>query len=280
MPKVQEIPAFSEAKDEIDKELADYSFAKDWMVEEVVRSLPYLADSSTIRKALQQCKGNINNAVSMLLPGSSQSSGGSSSIEREANSDDEMEQKPKKKQNRRASRLQQNLTVRTKDANMVSPDPTQLSAALCKLHSNKSYDPDETEEENWQNKSTFKDSESASISTSTSDYSTPNKGESGRVRLKLSLPKKQDSQVANISSSPSDQSNIGGYDADVEKAHQARLIAKPRKRLITRDERDRLAAQRAAQLTGGLQTGALHTATQKQNQSAPVIHMGIKVLHI
>ena len=258
------------------------------MVEEVVRSLPYLADRPAIHKTLQQCKGDINNAVSMLLPESSQSSGGSSSVERDADSDDELEQKPKKKQNRRPSRLhplcngnpKHDLTVRTKDANMVSPDPNQLSAALSKLNDNRTSDPEETEEENWRNDSTFRDSESTSVSTSASDYSITSKAEPGRVRLKLSQPKKQDAQITAVSSSASSQSIAGEYDADAEKARQSRLIAKPRKRLITRDERDRLAAQKATRLAAGHPVSALHTATQKQNQNTPVIDMGIKVLHI
>lgn len=269
-------------------ELANFTYVKSWMVEEVMQSLPFLTDRAAIEKALQDYKGNVDSAVSSLMPESSQSSGGSSSLERDAESDEDMEQKPTKKQNRRPSQHQppshgkpkQNLTVRTKEANMSSPHPMQLSAALTNLKGEKSYDPDETEEEDWRHDSTYKDSESASVSTSASDCSAAPKAESGPIRLKLSQPKKLAEKPTQHSSNSSVQSNIGDYDADVEKPQKPRVIAKPRKRLISRDERDRLASLKAARLAGAHPNSALYTATQKQNQNTPVIDMGIKVLHI
>lgn len=272
----------------MNKELANFTYVKPWMVDEVMRSLPFLTDRAAIEKALQDYKGNVDNAVSSLMPESSQSSGGSSSIERDAESDEEMDQKPTKKQNRRPSRPQplghgkppQNLTVRTKEANKLSPDPMQLSAALSNLKGEQSYDPDETEEEDWRNDSTYKDSESASVSTSASDCSAAPKVESGPIRLRLSQPKKQTDKPLQHSSNSSVQSNIGDYDADAEKPPRPRVIAKPRKRLITRDERDRLASLKAARLAAAHPNSALYTATQKQNQNNPVIDMGIKVLQI
>lgn len=278
----------AEAEAELKEELANFSYVQEWMIDDVIRALPYLNDRKAIEKALQEYKGNVNNTVSALTAETSASSGGSSSIERDPDSDEDMEEKPTKKQNRRRIRPQplphgqtkQDLSIRTKEVNMLSPDPMQLSAALTKLEGNKTYDSGETEEEDWQNDSTFKNSESASPSTSASDYSAANKPESGRIRLKLSQPKKQVNQVHQHSNNSSVQSNVGGYDADAEKIVKPRLIAKPRKRLISRDERDRLAARKATRLTGPPPTGALHTATQKQNQNTPVIDMGIKVLHI
>ena len=259
-----------------------------WKIDAVSRSLPHITDQAIIVQALEEAKGDVNQAVSNLLPSSSQSSnktsGTSSSVERDPDSDFEMEQKPKKKQNRRQSRPQplskHNLTVRTKDANMASPDPNQLSAVLSKLKDSEAYDPDETEEENWQNDAVYRDSESASVSTSASDYSTTSKGDSGPIRLKLSQPKKQVGNVRLLSTTSSEQSNIGDYDADAEKVQQPRPINKPRRRLITRNERDRLAAEKAARLVGTQPTAALHTATKKQNQNNRALSMGIKVLSI
>lgn len=262
-------------------ELANYSYVKEWMVEDALRSLPYELDRDIVEQALQAAKGNVNEAVSNLLPDSSQSSAMTSgtsspaSIERDADDDYEMEEKPKKKQDRRQSRPhplknQHLLTVRTKEASMLSPDPNQLSAALVRLKDIEGIDPDETEEEDWQNESTFKDSESASVSTSVSDCSTNSKGEAGPIRLKLSQPRKQLIKARPVSTS-SEQSVAGGYDADGEKSQLARKIAKPRRRLITGHER--FAAAR-------LSNTALHTTTKKQNQSTPVIDMGIKVLSI
>lgn len=269
-------------------ELANFTYVKPWMVDEVMRSLPFLTDRVAIEKALQDHKGNVDNAVSSLMPESSQSSGGSSSIERDADSDEDIEQKPTKKQNRRPSQPQplglgkpkQNLTVRTKDGSMLSPHPVQLSAALTNLKGEHSYDPDETEEEDWRNDSTYKDSGCASVSTSASESSAAPKAETGPVRLRLSQPKKQADQPPQHSSNSSVQSSTGDYDADAEKPQKPRMIAKPRKRLITRDERDRLASLKAARLAGAHPNSALYTATQKQNQNAPVIDMGIKVLRI
>jgi len=263
-------------------ELVNYSYVKEWMVEDALRSLPYEVERQLVEEALQATKGNVNEAVSNLLPPSSQSSAKTSgtsspaSIERDADDDYEMDQKPKKKQDRRQSRphplkTQHLLTVRTKDANMLSPDPNQLSAALSKLKDSKGIDPDETEEEDWQN---IKDSESASVSTSVSDCSTNSKGEAGPIRLKLSQPKKQTTKARPVSTTSSEQSVAGEYDADAEKFQMARKIAKPRRRLITGHER--FAAQKAVRLSNT----ALYTATKKQNQSTPVIDMGIKVLSI
>lgn len=274
-------------------ELANYSYVKKWMVEDALRSLPYNYDREVVEQALQQAKGNVNEAVSNLLPDSSQSSIKSSgtsspaSIDRDADNDYEMEHKPKKKQDRRHSRPlppknQHLLTVRTKEASMLSPDPKQLSAALIKLKDFKGIDPDETEEEDWRNVSNSKDSESESRSTSVSDCSTDSKGKAGPISLKLSQPKKPIIKARPVSATSSEQSITGEYDADAEKSQLARKIAKPRRRLITGHERQ--AAQNAARLAAQSATRpsntALHTATKKQNQSTPVIDMSIKVLSI
>jgi hypothetical protein len=276
----------AEAEATMQAELANMPTMQPWKIDTILRSLPYITDRATIEQALEEANGDVNEAVSNLLPASSQSSnktsGTSSSIERDPDSDYEMEQKPKKKQNRRQSRphplSNHNLTVRTKEANLVSPDPNQLSAALSKLKDDTTFDPDETEEENWQDESIYKDTESTSVSTSASDFSTASKGESGPVRLKLSQPKKQIAKVRPISMTSSEQSNTGDYDADAEKAHHSRPIAKPRRRLIKGIERDRLAAQTASRLASAQPNIVLHTASRKQNQR--VIDMGIKVLHI
>lgn len=118
----------AEAEATMQAELANMPTMQPWKIDTVLRSLPYITDRATIEQALEEANGDVNEAVSNLLPASSQSSnktsGTSSSIERDADSDYEMEQKPKKKQNRRQSRphplSNHNLTVRTKEANLVS----------------------------------------------------------------------------------------------------------------------------------------------------------------
>ena len=266
-------------------ELASYSYVQKWMIDEVLRSLPpqMQIDRHAIESAIQASRGNVNEVVSNLLPASSPSSANLSgtsspaSIERDQDSDFDMEQKPKKKQDRRQSRPhplkpKQHLTVRTKDTAMLSPNPNHLTAALSKLKNEKTEqtDPDETEEEDWRNEST-------SISTSVSDSSTNSKGEvaSSPARLKLLQPKKV-AQVRSSSITSSEQSNAENSVVDTDGDKRSRIIAKPRGRLISGNERRRLAEQRTARLSNT----ALHQPSKKQNQSTPAINMAIKVLSI
>lgn len=78
------------------------------MIDLVSSSLPFLADKPTIKRILQEYKGNIDAAVSKLLDaeenGSTSSQQESSSVEREHDTDDDMHDGPNKKQDRRLSR--------------------------------------------------------------------------------------------------------------------------------------------------------------------------------
>jgi len=76
-----------------------------WQIELVEKSLPFLTDRATIKRAIADCKGNINNAVSKLIdsderrsPSSTQES---SSIERDPDSDEESIYGPNKRRNQR-----------------------------------------------------------------------------------------------------------------------------------------------------------------------------------
>lgn len=79
-----------------------------WQVDVVAKSLPFLADKPTIKRALEAVKGNVDLAVSNLLDmeenGSISSQPESSSVERDQDSDDEAHHGPNKKQDRRMSR--------------------------------------------------------------------------------------------------------------------------------------------------------------------------------
>ena len=90
------------------EKLAQTSHVLPWQVDVVGKSLPFLADKPTIKRALEAAKGDVNLAVSNLLDaeecGSASSRQESSSIEREHDSDDEIHDGPKKKQDRRMSR--------------------------------------------------------------------------------------------------------------------------------------------------------------------------------
>ncbi|KAK4544918.1 hypothetical protein LTR36_003823 [Oleoguttula mirabilis] len=79
-----------------------------WQVDMVLKSLPYLADKPTIKRALEAAKGDTNLAVSNLLDaeeyGSASSQPESSSVERDHDSDDETLEGPNKRQDRRMSK--------------------------------------------------------------------------------------------------------------------------------------------------------------------------------
>lgn len=95
------------------------------MIEVVKSSLPSFADEDTIRKALVDNNGSVDNAVNQLLeveeyssapatPGSFSQSG-SSSVERDPDSDDDEVYGPNKRQNRRASRATKALRKEQKE---------------------------------------------------------------------------------------------------------------------------------------------------------------------
>ena len=106
-------------------------YIHDWMVKNVMTSLPWAADEAFIRKVLAENKGNIDAAVTSLSeepssnatsppsPGGSSQSG-SDSIERDADSDDEsIYPAPKKRQDRRKSRATKlQHALETQEANI------------------------------------------------------------------------------------------------------------------------------------------------------------------
>ena len=255
------------------------------MVEAIMTGLPYLAPRESVIQALHEYKGNISNALSSLMPSSSQNSSRTSSIERDPLSDDDDDQKPKKKADRRPSRphpLQlgnsnKDFTNSATDPSSVSPDPSQLSAALSKLSKEKRVDPDETEEEDWQNEgSSGKDLETTSVNTSASDSSVATGGNTGKIiRIKLSQPKKPAEKKSASSREPS---NTSEYDADGEKPQRSRVIAKPRRRLITGAERDRL--EKAKRVVRRASLSPTSANPKYSTHIAPVLDDGIKILSI
>lgn len=91
-----------------------------WQIDVVSKSLPYLADKPSIKRALEYAKGDINLAVSNLLDaeeyGSTSSQQESSSVERDRDSDDDMNDGPNKKQDRRMSRVSRAQRVRARES--------------------------------------------------------------------------------------------------------------------------------------------------------------------
>lgn len=101
------------------EKLAETPFVLPWQVDVVSKSLPYLADKPTIKRALEAAKGDINAAVDSLLEAESNGSSSqqeSSSVERDHDSDDDMHDGPNKKQNRRMSKPSKARIVRTTEA--------------------------------------------------------------------------------------------------------------------------------------------------------------------
>ena len=251
------------------------------MINLAIQSLPYAANRSMVEQTLKQCRGNVNLAVDFLLPDSSpETSDRSSSIEREPDSDDEKGQKPTKKQDRRPSRphplRNDNLAVRPKENGVTSPDHCRLTVVLKNSDGEgRDFDPEETEEEDWKEEGPFHDSESASVSTSASDYSASEQSQQVKIsgpRFRLSQPKKPDPDVK-----PSSGSNSGKPNSDVhaKTSKQHRVIAKPRRRrLISGTERAADLAKKSARN----QHLANHAAANSQRDNTPVL--GIRAIKI
>jgi len=107
-PAVHEKPLSPEDEAKNKEAAAKISHVLPWMVNVVHQSLPYIADRDIIKKTLEECKGNIDAAVSSLLDAEDRASvssqNGSSSTERDADSENDELDGPNKKQDRRMSR--------------------------------------------------------------------------------------------------------------------------------------------------------------------------------
>jgi OTU domain-containing protein 3 len=104
-----------------------------WMINVVTQSLPYLADRETIKKTLEESKGNIDTAVSILLDAEERASvssqPGSSCTERDPDSDNEEFVGPNKKQDRRMSRATKALRKEKADQESRDLPPHTTTAA-------------------------------------------------------------------------------------------------------------------------------------------------------
>ncbi|KAK0347734.1 hypothetical protein LTR94_001261 [Friedmanniomyces endolithicus] len=108
MPEVQPTVLSPDEESRQRAKLEQTPYVLPWQVDVVSKSLPFLADKPTIKRALEAAKGDINTAVSNLLDaeeyGSASSQPESSSVERDQDSDDDVDSGPNKKQDRRMSR--------------------------------------------------------------------------------------------------------------------------------------------------------------------------------
>ncbi|KAL8939283.1 MAG: hypothetical protein Q9211_002808 [Gyalolechia sp. 1 TL-2023] len=300
-PLYQSVEAAAEAKEQ----LAKVPHVAPWMIDLVIKSQSYLEDRVVIQKKLEDAKGDVNAVVDNLIecqqvwssPGASD---GSSSIEREHDSDDEDYTGPKKKQDRRLSRASRvaikekedqrkhELAVRMKDRQLPTTEES-VSPPVISVNDVKLHDSDETEEEDWRHGSSYQDSESASVSTSASDYSITSKPVSGGVRLKLSQPKKDANKLQpppKTTHKPTTKTNervAPSFGVATEEKAAPR-----RRRLYRRDELDaKKLAQKAnaknrkkdnAARVRGQQSISPLTHTVKEN--TPMVQAGIKMLCI
>lgn len=305
MPDTEPIYESVEAATEAKEQLAKGPYIAPWMIDTVITSQHYLSDRAVIQKKLENANGDIDAVVSNLIDAEQASSNpsseyGSSSIEREQDSDDDEITGPKKKRDRRLSRVSRaaikekevqrkhDLIVRMKDRQLPltkeSASPPVISVNDIQIH-----DSDETEEEDWRKDSSYKDSESASVSTSASDYSASSKPATGGVRLKLSQPKKVDDSLhppAKVSthSMPATSKHTPTPSGGLK----AMKMAPRRRRLIRRDELDmKKAVQKANAKDRKRSNAALARAqdsirpfSQGIKEHTPAVEARIKVLCI
>lgn len=250
----------------------------------------------------------MDDAISRLLEPDGQSSTssarGSSSVERDIDSEDEDPIRgPNKRQDRRLSRAtraiaketgdqpNQELSFRLKDNVMsatgqYSTTSRRNNTAAAKLA--KLEDANETEEEDWRTDSPYKDSESASVSTSASDFSSASKPPPGIIRLKLSQPKKPLERCETPSTSLREQEAISRKNISHYKGQQG---TSPKRRPAARDRygvkkaaqkaaaKERKQAVAAKQPTSG-KNAALPFIMKPGKENAPAIEAHIKVLYI
>lgn len=141
LPQVSEKALSVEEEQRQKAKLAQSPHIQPWMIDVVSSSLPYLADKPTIKRTLEETKGDINAAVDKLLSAEEVSSQAStqesSSVEREPDSDEEYQRGPSKKQDRRIS--SRSRTKRTDSPHVLSNlsthnDPQASSASEQSSH--------------------------------------------------------------------------------------------------------------------------------------------------
>lgn len=294
----ESIEAAAEAKEQ----LAQGTYILPWMIDVVLQSQSFLQDRAVIQKKLEDAKGDVNAVVDNLIesqqvwssPGASD---GSSSISREQDSDDEEYTGPNKKQDRRLSRASRlavkekedqrkhELAERMKDRQLPSTKES-ASPPVISIHNVKADDSDETEEEDWRHASSYKDSESASVSTSASDFSVGSKPVSGGVRLKLSQPKKDANKLQPPVKAAHKPTGTPAKHTSVSTAPAAET--KIRRRLKTRNELELMKAAKQANVKDHKKNNIARARDEdsigplisSRKQNTPAVENRIKILCI
>ncbi|KAI9724015.1 MAG: hypothetical protein M1812_000733 [Candelaria pacifica] len=291
-PQVRQTILSSEDEKTQKEKLSKAPYVQLWMIDVVMKSLPYLADRITIKRMLEECKGNVNNAVSRLMDqeeaSSISSTQESSSVEREPDSDDEAGSGPNKKQDRRLSRatktvLKEKEEQRKRDvtARIARDNASRIpeSSSESKHHSNgvpkirihnvKAEDGDTTEDEDWRPES-VKDEDSASDYSNTSRLSRPaSKSEptytpTGKPSITLRVNRPQQKQPG-----PQRTRVTARERKDLKKAAQ-KAAAKERKQSV--------GGEKPGNGIAGRKGSVVAIKTGKENGSP--IEVGIKTLYI
>jgi hypothetical protein len=202
MPEVAP-KVLSPQEEQIQKDrLAQTPYVQPWQIDVVSRSLPFLADKPTIKRALEAAKGNIDAAVSNLIDAEENGSNSSShqessSIERDLDSEDEKEVRaPNKKQDRKLSRAARVL----RELEPYNKPPVPKHDRSQESFSSWESEASSTLPESRQTTARTSTSSSAQVPNSqTSDSSAPPSTARPTVRLKLLPPRpppKKEERVA------------------------------------------------------------------------------------
>lgn len=173
----------------------------DWQIQSLSQAVP-TADGPALKRALEDTKGDIDSAYERLMAAEDPkcvSSQQSSSVEREPDSDDESVIGPSKRRDRRMSRgtkAQQNARAKSiaigyekhKDSleSLVNVHPSSFTLSQSKPASSSSSDIDD----NMWTPPPLRDGDT----TSGSEYTPPPEVEAPKLKIKLSMPKRDDSR--------------------------------------------------------------------------------------
>ena len=286
------------------EKLSKSSYVLPWMVDVVMKSLPYTTDEAAVHKTLEECKGNLDDAFSKLLDAEerrrsmSSSAQGSSSVERDHDSDDEEYCGPKKKQDRRLSRATQTAMKTKNDRRKQTikfhvKNEDELSVANGHLSALQHADISDlkvnyanmgnSENDDWQDDPSYKDSDSASMSAS--DRPVPIQPSSGGTRLKLSQPKRDHEKVALAEQHLNDISSMSNGNTGRTGKTQQRQLGPKQKRLARREKKNAKKAvkerkQGEAGSNAFTKTAALAITSKNGKENSPAIESGIKTLYI
>lgn len=287
------------------KKLAATPYAQEWQIDVVMKSLPFLTDKATIRKALEECKGSIDNAVSSLLDedsGNQSSAQESSSIEREPESDEDDIYGPNKSRSRRTGRPDTHDSVtsasRTSSTNrnLLKPKShkkrlaSKLASQECSLASESSQvsctsqQTDRLTTSSAPSPATDESSDSDSSSKQESDAEpivappspkAPSSPRKGPVRIRLTMPKpppEMEEAAANMHAGKTAQKQIGPQSRKMSARDKKDMKKQAQK--AARRERQQQQAQESPTTTRTL------PIMTKSNPTSPSLDAGIKILYV